>query len=122
MDRENAATGGAGVAPSSPVRPSPALGHALELLRRAAHGDEHTLLAVATEIVRALTGAERARAILPGDEDDPGATVVGSDDVTGPIVLTDAPGTVSLSVPLCTSQGALGAVVVHEVPREPTSA
>jgi diguanylate cyclase (GGDEF)-like protein len=117
MDRDSEA-GGTGVVPASELRASPALGHALDLLRRAARGDEHTLLAAAAEIVRALTGAERARAILPGDEDDPGAMVVSSDDVTGPIVLSDAPGTVSLSVPLCTSQGALGAVVVHDMPRE----
>src|SRR5262249_13663398 len=72
----------------------------------------------AAEIVRVLTGGGRARAILPGDEIDPGAHVAGSDDTTGPIVLAAREGTISLSLPLWTHEGTVGAVVVHDIPRD----
>src|SRR5207249_8770298 len=118
MDRDNPVGGGEGTLSDGDVCASPALGRALDLLRRAARGDAHTLLGAAAEIVRVLTGGGRARAILPGDAEDPGAHVAGSDDTTGPIVLAAREGTVSLSLPLWTHEGTVGAVVVQEIPRE----
>src|SRR5262245_54682506 len=89
------------------------------LIRRARCADERELLAATAEVVRKMTGAGRARAIVSGDETDPSARVAAAsatdEDVSGPIVLDAARAageSVTVSLPLFTAGVPVGTVLL----------
>src|SRR5262245_9797607 len=102
-----------------PARP---LRVALELVRQARRVDERKILTLTAEAIRGLTGAARARVLLPGDDMDPSVRVAVAGAPAGaenrPIQLPapEEGSPISFAFPIVGSTGPFGTVLVFDVP------